>query len=62
VFRCSSFRLHDGVAYQCALNLHLDEPEHIAFTRTAPADTATGGEQWGLLVWTSDMAYRGYGA
>lgn len=62
MFRCSSFRLHDGVAYLRALNLHPDEVEHIAFTRTAPADTATDEEQWGLLGWTSDMAYRGYGA
>lgn len=58
MFRCSSFRLHDGVAYQCALTVHPDEQDHIAMTREPIP--RSGDEQWGLLVWTSEMAYRGY--
>lgn len=59
VFRCGSFHLYQGVAYQCAWNAHPESEPHMALTRTPGTMRDGDQERWGLLLWSSDMAYRG---
>lgn len=59
--RCASFYLYREVAYQCALDKHEDvEPRHTALTRMLGSDRPGDEEQWGFLVWTTEMADRGF--